>query len=225
MILAAGRGQRMRPITDHTPKPLLRIGGKSLIDYHLERLAQAGLSDVVINVCWLRERIQAHVGNGSAYGLNVEYSVEAEALETAGGIIQALPLLGDGEFLLLNADVYCSNPLPQLLSHPLGKHLAKLLLTPRPDYLAGDFGLQDQLVQHKRADQDSPLYTYCGLGRYSIDIFRNLEPGSRPLRPLLEQAIEEQRLAGEILRGSWLDVGTPERLLRANQDFGEAPSA
>ncbi len=215
MILAAGRGERMRPLTDSRPKPLVNVHGKALIDYHLERLASAGVRRVVINVSWLAEQIEAHVGDGQRYGLQVRYSRENQALETAGGIVQALPLLGEREFLLLNADVYCDNPVPQLLECKLGNDMGRLLLTATPEYLPGDFALLGDRVGQKRADQAA--YTYTGLAKFSTRAFARLPSGKRPLRPLLDQAISKARLAGELLQGRWLDVGTPERLAQANQ--------
>ncbi len=225
MILAAGRGERMRPLTDTVPKPLLVVNGKPLIDYHLERLADAGIRDVVINTCWLGSKIQAHVGNGHAYDLNVSYSPEPEALETAGGIHNALPLLSSdnqtGDFLILNADVLCEDPLPQLCDFELNDDLAKLLLIPTPDYLQGDFELQESRIVRKSDDSNQASVTYAGLGLYSIEMFKQLAAGSMPLLPLLLDAIDQGRLAGELLRGQWLDVGTPERLQMAQNHPAE----
>lgn len=225
MILAAGRGERMRPLTDALPKPLLLVNGKPLIDYHLERLANAGINDVVINTCWLGEKIQAHVGNGQTYGLNVSYSPEPDALETAGGIQNALPLLSAdndrGEFLILNADVLCDDPLPQLCDLELNNDLAKLLLIPSPDYLQGDFELCEDRVCRKPDDPSRDQVTYSGLGLYSIEMFEHLAAGSMPLLPVLLDAIDKKRLAGELLRGQWLDVGTPERLQMAQDQPAE----
>lgn len=225
MILAAGRGERMRPLTDTIPKPLLMVNGKPLIDYHLERLANAGIQEVVINTCWLGEKIQAHVGNGQAYGLHVRYSAEPDALETAGGIQNALPLLrsndSSNDFLIINADVFCDDPLPQLCNFKLGNDLAKLLLIPTPDYLAGDFELEEGRVSRKSGITDRPGVTYAGLGLYSIEMFEHLAAGSMPLLPVLLDAIDKQRLAGELLSGQWLDVGTPERLKMAQDQPAE----
>lgn len=223
MILAAGRGERMRPITDHTPKPLIEVNGTPLIDFHLHRLAQAGIDYVVINVCWLGHLIQAHVGNGERYGLQVEYSEEAKALETAGGIVQALrrfERLAQGEFLLINADVYCDNPIPQLLNLSLGENYGHLLLTETPTFLPGDFHLVDGLI-HSRDDTNSaPLYTYCGVARYSPAWFERCPEGPQAMLPLFNHAIEQQRLAGSLLSGRWMDVGTPERLNMAESLLG-----
>lgn len=213
MILAAGRGARMRPLTDTTPKPLLKIRGKAIIDYHLERLAGAGVVNVIINTAWLGEQIADHVGDGSAWGLQITISEEQAALETAGGIIQALPFLKGGaesaDFLLLNGDVYSANAIPQLLRHELGDQTGCLMLTPTPSYLAGDFALRDGLVCISGRQAE---YTYCGMARYSSRFFEAYDPGHRPMRPLLDDAIQSKRLNGEVLLGHWLDVGTPERL-------------
>lgn len=225
MILAAGRGERMRPLTDTVPKPLLMVNEKPLIDYHLERLANAGIQDVVINTCWLGEKIQAHVGSGQAYGLDVSYSPEPEALETAGGIQNALPLLrspnDSDDFFIVNADVYCDNPLPQLCDFELGNDLARLLLIPTPDYLGGDFELAESRVLRKSNIPDQAKVTYAGLGLYSIEMFEHLAAGAMPLLPLLLDAIDQQRLAGELMNGQWLDVGTPERLKMAQDQPAE----
>ncbi|MEM8498726.1 MAG: N-acetylmuramate alpha-1-phosphate uridylyltransferase MurU [Pseudomonadota bacterium] len=225
MILAAGRGERMRPLTDTVPKPLLMVNGKPLIDYHLMRLANAGIKEVVINTCWLGEKIQAHVSDGHTYGLNVRYSPEPDALETAGGIQNALPLLRSndvsGEFLVINADVFCDDPLPQLCDFEMGNDLAKLLLIPTPDYLAGDFELAEDRITRKSNIPDRPSVTYAGVGLYSIKMFEHMAAGAMPLLPLLLDAIDKQRLAGDLLKGQWLDVGTPERLRMAQNQSAE----
>ncbi len=225
MILAAGRGDRMRPLTDDVPKPLLTVNGKPLIDYHLERLARADIRDIVINTCWLGEQIQAHVGNGQQYGLNVVYSPEPFALETAGGIHNALPLLREdnhsADFLILNADVLCDDPLPQLCEFELHDDLAKLLLIPTPDYLQGDFVLQGDRILRRQAGRANSSVTYAGLGLYSLNMFKDLEAEPMPLLPLLHNAIDDGRLGGELFRGQWLDVGTPERLRMAQDHPAE----
>ena len=215
MILAAGRGERMRPLTDHTPKPLLKVNGKALIDYHLENLSAAGIEFVVINLCWLGHLIQSHVGNGQHYGLQVEYSHEPDALETAGGIAKALASferLRRDEFLIMNADVYCTNPLPQLCNKPLDGMLGHLLLTATPDYLPGDFGLGNGVIHAKKTDSKEPLFTYCGMARYSPRLFDGLGNGAQAMLPLFNTAISQKKLSGSLLNGQWLDVGTPQRL-------------
>lgn len=229
MILAAGRGERMRPLTDSVPKPLLAVDGIALIDRHLQRLGEAGIDNVVINTSWLGEAIQQHVGDGSQWNCKVTFSPETTALETAGGIVQALPLLtagGDQEFLVINADVFCDDPVPQLLAMDLGDDLGRLLLSPTPDYLGGDFSLDgDRIVRRAQPEQEreqddnkaKPPYIFCGLARYSVDLFAASKPGPQPMLPLLQKAIDAGQLAGETLDGRWLDVGTPERLEQASR--------
>jgi len=218
MILAAGRGERMRPLTDVLPKPLLTVNGVTLIDRHLQCLGQAGINNVVINTSWLGDTIQQHIGDGQQWDINVRYSEEPTALETAGGILQALPLLaahGDREFLVINADVFCDNPVPQLLAMQLGSDLGRLLLTTTPDYLNGDFRLDGDRILHP-TDAQSP-YTYCGLARYTVDMFAGLSAGRHAMLPLLRTAIDAGALGGQTFSGRWLDVGTPERLEQASR--------
>ncbi|MAY35103.1 MAG: mannose-1-phosphate guanylyltransferase [Spongiibacteraceae bacterium] len=207
MILAAGLGKRMRPLTTVRPKPLLKVNNKALIDYHLERLAAAGVVDVVINHYWLGEQIEAHIGDGSAYGLNVVYSPEAELLDTAGGMINALPLLGDQAFLLINGDVWCDFPVADLLTRkPSGAHLV-MVDNPahNPD---GDFALHGEQLS---LDTGNAL-TYAGIAVINPALFAGAEPGCLPLKPFLVRAIERGELTGEHFSGEWVDVGTPERL-------------
>ncbi len=207
MILAAGLGKRMRPLTTVRPKPLLKVNNKVLIDYHLERLASAGVIDVVINHYWLGEQIEAHIGDGSASGLNVVYSPEAELLDTAGGMINALPLLGDQPFLLINGDVWCDFPVADLLARkPAGAHLV-MVDNPahNPD---GDFALQGEQLS---LDKGNAL-TYAGIAVINPALFAGAEPGCLPLKPFLVRAIERGELSGEYFSGEWVDVGTPERL-------------
>ncbi|NIR60422.1 MAG: nucleotidyltransferase family protein [Gammaproteobacteria bacterium] len=209
MILAAGRGERMRPLTDATPKPLLAVGGRALIDYHLEALARAGIHEVVINLAWLGDRIRAHVGDGSAFGLSVAYSDEGDtALETAGGIVNALPLLGDDPFLVVNADIHCDCPLGAL-ALPAGR-LAHLVLVDNPPWhAAGDFALAPGGAI---ADAGDTRLTYSGIGVYHPQLFAGLGAGIVPLAPLLRAAARDGRVSGEHFRGAWHDVGTPQRL-------------
>jgi MurNAc alpha-1-phosphate uridylyltransferase len=201
MLLAAGRGERLRPITDEIPKALVEAGGKPLIGWHLERLARAGFGDVVINVSHLGERIVERIGDGSRYGLRVSYSRERERLETAGGIAKALPLLGQDPFLLVNADVYCECDFSRLMKLPLGERLAHLVLVPNPTHKAkGDFSLRAGVV----GEEPSPRYTYAGVALMKPALVAPIEPGDKaPLAPLL---------AGELYEGQWQDVGTVERL-------------
>ncbi len=214
MILAAGHGTRMRPLTDHTPKPLLEVGGKPLIVWHIEKLQKAGFKDIVINIAWLAEQIPEALGNGSAFGVNLHYSDEQKegALETAGGIVKALPLLtgenGDKPFLVVNGDVWCDyrysnhNPLK-------GHDLAHLILVNNPEHNPeGDFALQ----QHRVHAEGNHKYTFSGIAYYHPALFNTLPQGKRPLAPLLRDAMGNQRVSGELFAGDWRDIGTPQRL-------------
>jgi len=210
MILAAGRGERLRPLTEQLPKPLVEAGGKPLIGWHLERLAAAGWREAVINVSHLAERIVAHVGDGARYGMRVAWSREAEPLETAGGIAKALPLLGNAPFLLVNSDIYCEYDFSRVKSISLKANLAHLVLVPNPAHHAdGDFTLDGETVGNGAA----PRYTYAGVAVMSPAIVAGVRAGDKaPLGPLLRQAAGERRLSGELFRGVWTDVGTIERL-------------
>jgi len=210
MILAAGRGERMRPLTDTTPKPLLEVGGKPLIVWHLEALARAGIKDIVINHAWLGEQIEAALGDGQAYGVSIRYSPESPAaLETAGGIIQALPLLGDSPFLVINGDIWCDYPLADLVARPLTNMQAHLIMVDNPpQHPEGDFVLHDGLL----APAGTPRLTFSGMGLYSPDLFAGLPQGRRPLAPLLKTAMAQKKISGEHYSGQWFDVGTPARL-------------
>ncbi|MDT8408594.1 MAG: nucleotidyltransferase family protein [Wenzhouxiangellaceae bacterium] len=210
MILAAGRGERMRPLTDHTPKPLLEVSGKPLIVHHIERLRQAGFIDLVINLAWLGDAIEAALGDGRALGVSIRYSRETDgALETAGGIRHALPLLGPGPFLVVNGDIFCDYPFARL-QHMQPRGAAHLVLVDNPDHHpGGDFSLDRGQVQPSGR---SPGYTYSGLGVYRPELFRALPPGPLPLRPVLDRAIAAGLIGGEYHAGQWQDIGTPERL-------------
>ena len=208
MILAAGRGERMRPLTDKQPKPLLQVGGRALIDYPLAALADGGLRELVINLAWQGDQIRDHVGDGGRWGLQVHYSDEGEeALETGGGIRQALPLLGDDAFWLVNGDVYSEFPFrPRELPPGI---LAHLVLVPNPPHnSAGDFSLNDGQVS---ADGTQRL-TYSGLAVIHPDLLKHREPGRFPLAPLLFDAAGNGAVTGEYFPGPWTDAGTPERL-------------
>ena len=209
MLLAAGRGERLRPITDTLPKPLVAIAGKPLIVYHLEALARAGVRDVVINLSWLGEKIQAALGDGGRYGVRIAYSEEGPVpLETGGGIHRALPLLGADPFLVVNADVWTD--VDFALVPPLEKGSdARLLLAPNPPHHPrGDFGLEGDFV----VQSDAERFTYTGIGLYRPELFEGCTPGKFPLLPLLKRAIAGRRLRGEIYGGEWLDIGSPDRL-------------
>jgi N-acetyl-alpha-D-muramate 1-phosphate uridylyltransferase len=208
MLLAAGRGERMRPLTDQTPKPLLHVRGKPLIVYHLEQLARDGVREVVINLAWLGARIRAELGDGSTWGLSIRYSDEgARALETGGGIFKALPWLSGEPFLVVNADVYTDFDFATL--QIADDAWAQLLLVPNPPHHAeGDFALE----QGRVVAQGTPRWTYAGIGVFRPELFRGCQPGRFALLPLLQRAIAARRLQGEIYSGQWTDVGTAERL-------------
>jgi MurNAc alpha-1-phosphate uridylyltransferase len=210
MLLAAGRGERLRPLTDTVPKALVEAGGKPLVAWHLERLAAAGCREAVVNVSHLGERIVEAIGDGRRFGLRIAYSYEAERLETAGGIAQALRLLGGEPFVLLNADVYCEYPLARLLGTSLGARLAHLVLVPNPAHRPrGDFALVAGQVRGDGATR----YTYAGIALVSPQLVRGVTPGEKaPLAPLLYAAADAGRMTGELYEGLWQDVGTLERL-------------
>jgi MurNAc alpha-1-phosphate uridylyltransferase len=204
MVLAAGRGERMRPLTDREPKPLLRVGGKRLIEYHLERLASGGFRDVVINTAWLGDMIETAVGGGERYGLSITYSHERpEALETGGGIFNALPLLGSAPFLLVNGDVWTDIDFGALRRAPPQGSLAHLVLVPNPpQHVRGDFLLEQGQV----TEGEGTRRTYSGIGIYSPDFFAGCAPGKYPLLPLHRhhRASECARLAAHAHRESLL---------------------
>ena len=210
MLLAAGRGERLRPLTDTVPKALVEAGGKPLIAWHLERLAAAGCREAVINVSHLGERIVERLGDGTRFGLRIAYSREAERLETAGGIAQALHLLGAQPFVLVNADIYCECDLAPLFGMALGARLAHLVLVPNPPHRArGDFSL----VAGEVRSNAGPRYTYAGIAVVSPRLVESVKPGEKaPLAPLLYAAADRGLLSGELYSGLWQDVGTCERL-------------
>jgi MurNAc alpha-1-phosphate uridylyltransferase len=210
MVLAAGLGMRLRPLTDAVPKALVEAGGKPLIVWQLERLARAGFREVVINVSWLGERIESRLGDGSAFGLAVAYSREAQPLESAGGIAKARELLGRAPFALVNCDVVCDFDLGALRRRSLGPHLAHLVLAPNPPHHpAGDFSLADGMAGNAAA----PRYTYTGIALIDPALVAPVRAGERAqLAPLLRAAADDGRLSGEMHAGLWRDVGTAERL-------------
>ena len=213
MILAAGRGERLRPLTEKVPKALVEVRGRSLLERHLDSLKTAGIETVVINLGWLGENIAERVGSGHAYGLNVIYSPEGDnILETGGGIHRALPLLGRDPFLVVNADIYTDMPLPP--ARPADSDLGHLVLVPRPPQKQrGDFDLQDGRV----CDSETADYTFSGVAVYRPEFFADCEAGRFPLAPMLRAAAREGRLAGSLYEGLWADVGTPERLADLNR--------
>lgn len=217
MILAAGRGERMRPLTDHTPKPLLLAGGKPLIVWHIERLVAAGISDIVVNCAWLAERLQNALGNGSRLGARLQWSREETALETAGGIARALPLLGSEPFLVVNGDTWCDwdTSLAAQRAEEMTQRDAQawLLLVNNPGHNPqGDFVLQSDGRVRNRRPEVSAL-TFSGIGIYDPSLFDGIS-GTQPaaLAPLLRQAMERGTVIGNRHDGEWMDIGTPERL-------------
>jgi MurNAc alpha-1-phosphate uridylyltransferase len=225
MILAAGRGERMRPLTDHTPKPLLRAGGKALIEWHLHALAQAGIARVIVNTAHLGEQIEAALGDGKRFGVRIAYSRESSALETAGGIANALQLLGDAPFIVVNGDIVSDYAFATLRAHALQlahwKALAYLVLVDNPaHHPRGDFGVSDGVV----VEQAAALQTFSGIALYDPALFKAVKPGERAaLAPLLRAAMRQGAVRGEHYRSLWLDVGTPERLAQADQLLSRAP--
>lgn len=220
MILAAGHGTRMRPLTDNTPKPLLAVGGKPLIVWHIEKLAKAGYQDIIINIAWLGWQIPEALGDGSRWGVTLHYSDEQQegALETAGGIIKALPLLTrageatDAPFLVVNGDVWCDYDCQH--KHLEQGTLAHLILINNPEHNpSGDF-------HHTNGRIDSsgtPCHTFSGIGYYRPSLFAGISYGKQPLAPLLRTAMEQEQVSGEIFTGDWRDIGTPERLQALDQ--------
>jgi len=208
MILAAGRGERLRPLTDTCPKPLLCVAGKPLIQYTIENLQRAGFSEIVINVAYLGEQIRQTLGDGKQFGVTLVYSVEETALETAGGIIQALPLLGDAPFLVVNADIACDFPFAHL--HKPLQGLAHLVMIANPAHNSnGDFYLSKSSVLQTTGE---PKLTFSGIGLYHPHLFANLTAGKRKLAPLLLEKMAQGFITGELFTGFWMDIGSKERL-------------
>ena len=222
MILAAGRGERMRPLTDAMPKPLLQVGGHPLIHYHVAALARAGIDKVVVNLAWLGEQIRDYLQDGSRYGVSITYSEEQPAaLETAGGIFRALRWLSPGPFLVVNGDIYSDVPYWQLRLSPRAD--SHLVLVPNPpQHAAGDFGLQDGLAV-PRSDA-APSYTFAGVGLYRESFFAGCRDGAFPLKPLLLRSMSAGRCTAQLHQGGWEDVGTPARLQALNERLGAGKS-
>lgn len=209
MILAAGKGERLRPLTLHTPKPLVRAAGVPLIEYHVRALAAAGFRELVINHAWLGAQIEDYLGDGARFGVEIRYSAEGEPLETGGGIFRALPLLGDAPFLVVNGDIWTDYPFAAL-RRPL-EGLAHLVLVDNPaHHPTGDFRLADGQVVDAAPGVDS--LTYSGIAVLAPALFAGCQPGAFKLAPLLRQAMADGRVGGERFAGRWVDVGTHERL-------------
>lgn len=210
MILAAGRGERLRPLTDATPKPLLVVRGKPLIVHHLEALSRAGFTEIVINLSWLGDQVRDLLGNGADLSLSIEYSEEPEALETAGGIKQALALLGE-RFIVVNADIFTDYDFAHLRQHESMAHL--VLVENPPHHMDGDFTLNDSTLNDSTLGIEGlPRYTFSGIAQYHCSFFQGLAPGKHALAPLLFAAAAKQRVTGELFHGNWTDIGTLERL-------------
>lgn len=215
MILAAGRGRRLEGLTVDTPKPLLKVGGESLIERHLRRLAGAGFSEIVINLSYLGDRIRNELGEVSRWGQTLTYSDEgSSALETGGGIINALPLLKPGPFLIVNADIFTEFDFTTLRCEDRAGHL--VLVPNPPEHEYGDFGLASSGMVNMKL----PLLTYSGIAILSPEIFHGFVPGHRPLRPILDAAIAQKMLEGSCYMGMWSDVGTPGRLIEIRETCG-----
>jgi MurNAc alpha-1-phosphate uridylyltransferase len=214
MILAAGRGERLRPLTDEIPKPLIEVGGQSLLERHLDNVRSAGIETVVINLGWLGDKIVEHVGSGKRYGLEVIYSQEGNnILETGGGIHKALPMLGSEPFLVVNADIYTDMPVPDVSLE--NEHLGHLMMVPTPGYRdRGDFNIEEGLI---RNGTDAAL-TFSGVAIYRPDFFDGCDAGRFSIAPMLREAADRGQLSGSLYEGLWADAGTPDRLaaLQAN---------
>ena len=218
MILAAGLGNRMRPLTLTTPKPLLAVGGKPLIVWHIDALKAVGITELVINTAWLGHKLHEALGDGSAYGVNIQWSDEQEPLETAGGIQQALPLLGNEPFLLINGDIWLRYDFKRLINKDLGQQLAHLVLVNNPpQHPKGDFAFCKDQSNSLVLPEGEEKYTFAGVSVLSPQLFADLPAGKAPLAPLLRQAITQGLVSAEHHAGAWVDVGTPERLADLDQ--------
>jgi N-acetyl-alpha-D-muramate 1-phosphate uridylyltransferase len=214
MLLAAGRGERMRPLTDHTPKPLLQAGGKALIVWHIEKLVRAGIIELVINHAHLGAQIEAALDDGSQFGAHIQYSPETHALETAGGIAHALPLLGSAPFAVINSDIWCDYDYARLNEHALKNDVAHLVLVDNPPHHPdGDFHLMKGRIIPTAATSPATLLTFSGIGIYQPSMFSHIPRGGiAPLAPLLRAQIALNKVSAEHHQGLWMDIGTPLRL-------------
>jgi MurNAc alpha-1-phosphate uridylyltransferase len=219
MILAAGRGERMRPLTDRTPKPLLTVAGKPMIQYHIEALAAAGMREIVINLAWLGQQIRAAIGDGSQFGVRIHYSDEGDAaLETGGGVFKALPFLagpsGKDAFVVVSGDVWTEYPLGDVGTKLSDTDIAHFVVVPNPDFHArGDFGLTDG-----RLTDSGERYTYANIGVMRPEFFAGCQPGKFPLAPLMFDWIRKERVSGELFSGVWHNVGTPQQLQQIDRE-------
>ena len=221
MILAAGRGERMRPLTDTLPKPLLEVGGKSLIVHHIENLKRGGFEEIVINIAHLGYKIVEALGDGSRWGVKILYSDEQKegGLETLGGIVNAMPLLGEEPFLVVNADIFCEYAFDPAFK--LGEKMAHLVLVPNPEHnKKGDFSL----VGSEVCNEGENMLTFSGIAYYNATLFKNIAPGKAPLAPLLREAVEKNSVSGEAFTKEWHDIGTPKRLQEVNNETCNTPT-
>lgn len=216
MILAAGRGERMRPLTDTQPKPLLEVGGKPLIQYHIEALARAGIKDIVINLAWQGELMRSALGSGERLGVQIRYSDEpAGALETGGGILAALPLLGPDPFLVISGDIWSEFPLDSCIGRLARADVAHFVLVPNPDFHAqGDFGIESGRLLDR-----APRHTYANIGVLRPEFFAGRQPGRFALAPLMFEWIRQDRVSGELYRGRWHNLGTPAQLAQLDAEL------
>ncbi len=216
MILAAGRGERMRPLTDTLPKPLLEVGGKPLIQYHLEALGQAGIRDIVINLAWQGELIRGALGDGQRFGVQIRYSDEpAGALETGGGILAALPLLGPGPFLVISGDIWSDFALASCIDRLAADDVAHFVVAPNPGFHAqGDFGLESGRLVDR-----APRFTYANIGVLRAEFFAGRQPGRFALAPLMFEWIRQGRVSGELFLGRWHNLGTPMQLAQLDAEL------
>jgi MurNAc alpha-1-phosphate uridylyltransferase len=217
MILAAGRGERMRPLTDALPKPLLKVGGKPLIQYHVEALAAAGTREIVVNLAWKGAMIRDSLGDGAAFGIRILYSDEGEAaLETGGGVFKALPMLGVEPFLVVSGDVWTDFDFSRIGARLAPRDVAHFVLAPNPDFHArGDFGL----VDGRLSDGEGQRYTYANIGVFRPEFFGGCAPGKFPLAPLMFEWIRKGRVGGELYEGRWRNIGTPEQLAELDREL------
>ena len=226
MILAAGLGNRMRPLTLYTPKPLLEVGGKSLIVWHIEKLRDIGVTEIVINSAWLADKLIGTLGDGTQFGVSIRWAREDEGLETAGGIINALPLLGTEPFILVNGDVWTTMDFAPLLNIQLGLNLAHLVLVENPpQHLKGDFTLAKNKAFTFEQNVEGEALTFSGVSVIDPKMFDGLAAGKRPLAPLLKQAMLNDQISASKLIGDWVDVGTPERLTALDLEIREGKYA
>ena len=207
MILAAGRGERMRPLTDHTPKPLIKAGGRPLIEHLIEGLVAGGITEIIVNTAHLGHLVEETLGDGSRFGAILQYSRESEALETGGGIFQALPRLGPAPFLVINGDIATDFPFGTLKELEI-RHAHLVLVPNPPHHPTGDFGL----LEGQALDGGEPRFTFGGIGVYHPDLFKDENPGRFPLAPLLRKGMAENTVSAELYSGLWMDIGTIERL-------------